>query len=197
MDTLHPKHVRRHILTVLYKHFRKDPMEMLDPEDLLSDGLVTHDDLMWNVSYLNDLGLAEMMIGYHPTMFDAVRIGPAGVDLVENESEFNLRFPPKLEEAEEALAPISTLVERLLQEVDLCALDGERRQTLRRDIQFLRDEVARPAARYRREVFESVLDWIGGHGTDMDEELPSLGDLRKRIAELSAVNPEPPTAPKE
>jgi hypothetical protein len=181
MQFKNPKSVRRRILTILYERYIADPLEMLAPEDVLEDGTVQREDLLANIHYLGDRGLVELMIGYNPPMFAAVRITADGMDLVENRFEFNLRFPPALGELEETMAGVPLLMERLVAEADFSALDGERRKCLLRDIQYLRDELARPVERWRRDVIETVCSWIEDHFKNTDESLPSLPELREAI----------------
>jgi len=151
---------------------------MMMPEDLLEDGTVARGDLVPNVFYLNDRGLVKLMIGYNPPMFASVHITAKGIDLVENHYKFNLLFPavPTPEEAETAALPL--LVERLVEEADFAPLDGEARMSLLRDVQYLRDELSRPVARWRPQVLASVLKWIGGHFDDPGAHVPSLGKIR-------------------
>jgi hypothetical protein len=181
MQFKNPKSVRRRILTILYERYIADPLEMLAPEDVLEDGTVQREDLLANIHYLGDRGLVELMIGYNPPMFAAVRITADGMDLVENRFEFNLRFPPALGELEETMAGVPLLMERLVAEADFSALDGERRTCLLRDIQYLRDELARPVERWRRDVIETVCSWLEDHFKNSDESLPSLPELREAI----------------
>jgi len=136
-----------------------------------------------------------MMIGYNPPMFAAARITADGIDLVENRFEFNLRFPPTLGEREESVADLLWLAERLVEEGELSPLDGEARKALLRDVQYLRDEIARPAERWRLRVVQTVLEWIA-HSIDMEadananaEVLPSLKALQKRIEEIIRTLP--------
>ncbi len=158
---------------------------MATPEDVMDDAAVAREDLLANVYYLQDRGLIELLMGYNPPLFAAARMTADGIDMVENAFEFNLRFPPAPGETEEALAGVPVLLERLVQEADFSPLDGEARQALLRDVQFLRDEVARPAMRWRMQVIRTVLDWIEGHFATADEPapaaLPSLPELRKAI----------------
>jgi len=181
MNRKHPKTVRRRLLTILYERYLQDPLEMLSPEDLLADGTVERADLVANMHYLHDRHLVELMIGYAPPMFAAARITADGIDLVENRFEFNLRFPPAPDEQEEAFAALPYLLERLLEEADFSPLDGEARRCLLRDVQFLRDEISRPASRWRREVIEQVLAWIAGNFEAPESVLPSLPRIRELI----------------
>lgn len=179
----HPKSVRRRILEVLYEKYLKDPLDMPAPDDLLEDGTIAREDLVSNAFYLHDRGLIELMIGYAPPMFAAAHISADGIDLVENEFEFNLRFPKLPGQTEEAAREIPQLVERLVAEADFSPLDGEARKCLLRDVQYLRDELARPAVRWRTTVIESVLKWIAEQFDAPDDVLPSLAGLREAIDE--------------
>ena len=156
---------------------------MLSPADVLEDGTVTRADLVPNIFYLSDRNLVELMIGYNPPLFAAVRITADGIDLVENRYEFNLRFPPAPGEIEEGFAGVPVVVERLVEEADFSPLDGEARRCLLRDVQYLRDELSRPAQRWRADVIDTVLGWIAGYFETPDEVLPSLAILRSLILE--------------
>lgn len=183
MNSRHPKSVRRRLLTVLYERFLNDPLEMLTPDDLLEDGTILREDLVPNMYYLSDRALIELLVGYNPPMFAAARIVADGIDLVENEFEFNLRFPPAPDSVEEATAELSLLVERLVEEADFSPLDGEERRCLLRDVQYLRDELVRPAHRWRRHVIVTVLGWMAECFENPDEVLPSLGKIRAAVSE--------------
>lgn len=181
MSTITPKSVRRRILTILYDHYLKDPLEMLTPEDVLEDGTVPREDLLANIHYLGDKGLVELMIGYNPPWFAAARITANGIDLVENRYEFNLRFPPQPGELESALADVPVLMEQLLQEAEFAPLDGDERRCLLRDILFVRDELSRPETRWRTHVIDTVLKWAEAYFDDPAEHLPTLTPLRQAI----------------
>ena len=186
MSGNHPKSVRRRLLKILYDHYQADPLEMLSPTDIIDEG-VARDDLVANIYYLHDRELIELMMGYNPPLFAAARITADGIDLVENRFEFDLRFPPAPDEAEDALAGIPLLLERLIDEAEFSPLDGEKRHALLRDVQFLRDEIARPATRWRTAVIDAVLGWVEGHFDHADEAahsaLPSLAKLREALKE--------------
>ena len=173
----HPKQARRRLMSILYERYQQDPLEMLVPEDFLGPEGVQREELVANIHYLADRKLVELMIGYNPPLFAAARITADGIDLVENRFLFNLRFPPELGEVEEAFAEVPALVERLAEEAEFAPIDGEARMALLRDIQFLRDEVARPVHRWRREVIETALGWITGAVEDVERDLPSAPAL--------------------
>ena len=187
MKPFHPKSVRRKLLLALYSRYLKDPLDMLAPEDVLSESAVSREDLVSNIHYLHDRGLVELMMGYNPPLFAAVRITADGIDLVENTFEFDLRFPPEPGEVESACAEIPLLCERLVEEADFAPLDGEKRRALLGDLQYLRCELARPAERWRVHVLETVLNWVESHFSTVEDGahtyLPSLELLKTAIQE--------------
>ena len=184
MNISHPKSTRRRILLRLYESYQIDPLLMLSPEDLLEDPRIEKEHLVHNMHYLHDSKLVELMLSYRPPMFASTRITAAGIDLVENHSAFNLRFPPDPNDFEATHSHIPILMERLVEEVELSPLDGEIRMALLRDVQYLREEIARPVERWRSHVIQQVLHWLAGpFKDDVDEWLPSLATIRKKIAE--------------
>ncbi|HPJ99114.1 MAG TPA: hypothetical protein PKW60_06480 [Candidatus Hydrogenedentes bacterium] len=159
----------------------RDPLGSLTPSELLDNTTVDRENLIPNIHYLHDRGLVELMMGFSAPMFDGARITANGIDLVENTAEFGLRFPRQLDDEEALSAEVPILMERLVEEAELSALDGEARRALLRDIQYLRDELARPLHRWRLPVIAAVLDWIDGHFTSSDECLPSFERFRTLI----------------
>jgi hypothetical protein len=185
MDVRHPKQVRRKVLIGLYEQYRADPLNMLTPEEVMAASDITREELIGNIYYLQDRGLVELMTGYAPPLFAAARLTADGVDLVENRFEFDRRFPPALDELEDRAAILPHLLEKLAWEADFVALDGEARHALQRDVQYLRDELARPARVWRVQVITAVLTWIEERFDTPEAHLPSVGELRGHIHALS------------
>jgi hypothetical protein len=177
----HAKSIRRRILLILYDQYLENPLNMPTPQDVLEHGTVPRADLMANMHYLSDRGLVELMMGYNPPLFAAARITADGIDLVENPLQFDLWFPETLSGPEQAVAEAPELMERLVAEADFAPLDGEKRRCLLRDVQYLRDELARPAERWRIGVIETVLTWLEAYDEQQTGMLPSLTELRKAI----------------
>ncbi len=167
------------MLLILYERYLENPLDMLTPEDFLEEGAVDRESLPPAIQYLADRGLVELMTGYNPPMFATARITADGIDLVENTFEFNLRFPPAPGEIEEAYADVPLLVEKLLEEAEFAPLDGETRACLLRDVLYLRDELARPAERWRHHVIGTIIEWIEKQVGDPTEFLPTLALLQQ------------------
>ena len=177
----HPKSIRRIILTQLYEQYQRDPMYMLTPEDFKDRAALSTQDLLPNIHYLCDRGLVELMIGHHPPFFTSARITADGIDIFENQFEFDRRFPPEPSEREGRMAALPLLIEQLFVEADLSPLEGESRYALLRDIQFLRDEAARPAEKQRTAVITAVLAWISESTPEAEEVLPAATKIAALI----------------
>ncbi|MFO7775010.1 MAG: hypothetical protein R6W89_04355 [Candidatus Hydrogenedentota bacterium] len=186
MTNQHPKSVRRRLLLLLYENYFDNPLEMLSPEELMNEKGFERSELIPNIHYLHDRGFVELLTSYDPPLFSAARITAAGIDLVENRLELDLWFPPDPSGAEGEAGDVLSLMEKLVEEAEFSPLDGEARRCLLRDIQFLRDEVCRPAERWRQQVLDDVIRWLEGHFQDPNAVMPSLPPLRRRIYALLA-----------
>ncbi len=176
------KSVRRSLLLALYGLYRADPLKMAEPEQLITCAGDDRDTLVFNMHYLLDRGLVEMMMGYLPPLFSGARITADGIDLVENRFQFDLRFPPAPDDPDSADAELPALMARLAEEAEFSPLDGEARRALLRDVAWLQDEAARSAARRRPELMLSVLGSMAVACGAGENAPPSLEKVRRIIA---------------
>lgn len=130
---------------------------MVEPEAFYVSPEISKQTIVPNMHYLADRKLVEMMMGYKPPMFSAVRITPEGIDLVENRFEFDRQFPGRPGGGEGAES-IPFLLERLVEEGDFVPVDGTARRQLLGDILYLREELNLPADRWRPNVVAALLD---------------------------------------
>lgn len=172
------KALRRMILELLYQSYLEDPLRMVEPEVFFASPPLDRVNIVPNMHYLSDRKLVEMMMGYTPPMFSAVRITAAGIDLVEHRFNFNLQFPPDHSEGESA---IPALLESLVEEGDFLPVDGLARRQLLGDIVFLREELSRPAERWRPALVEVLLGAIEAHGVQAGQPLRALTPLARSI----------------
>lgn len=190
MEQRHPKAIRREILLFLYEYFQADPHGMATPDEFIQTGKFERDELPSNAFYLHERGLVEIMHGYAPPMFSVARITANGVDLVENERKFDQLFPESVQVESDNASEIPYLVERLAEEADLSALDGEQRNALQRDVRYLRAEFSRPENRWRYDVFATVLGWIDKYFDHAEENrLPAVALIREAVEKTRATRP--------
>lgn len=188
MEAVHPKAIRRRILTLLYERYMSNPLDMIGPSDFLAEENLTRQDLVVNVHYLHDAGLAELMVGYNPKSFNAVRITAKGIDLYEDSYALNRQFPSLPGEADYPLGEAARLVEELLEQMELSALDTETRRGLRQDIEYLRGELSRPSGARRLSVLKTVLGWIEETLCRHGETLHAINPLRAVLDQLGPGN---------
>jgi hypothetical protein len=187
MPIQHPKSVRRFILQKLYDAYMADPLDMLSPEAFLDGGEIDRHGLAVAIHYLRDDGLVEVMLGYQPPLFTSARITPRGVDVVENEYEFNRRFPPESLLLGEESAGVARWMEQLIAEADLCSLPQPQRAQLLRDLQYLRAEIAQPYEAWRHKVLRRTLKSIAKLVKDDPVSMPAFEALNAALR--SALEP--------
>lgn len=183
MPTANHKATRRAILELLYHAYLDDPLRMVEPEAFPPEVQSPEAALVPNMHYLSDRGLVEMMMGYCPPLFSAVRITPQGIDLVENRFEFDRQFPGRAGAEAEPLQAIPMLLERLVEEADFVPVDGLARRQILGDVLYLRDELSRPVDRWRLPLVWAVMD--AAEAAAGDSILAALGALREAVARAS------------
>jgi DNA-binding PadR family transcriptional regulator len=82
--------IRRDILTILYQHF-KNSERFTEGAVLLKAIGKEKNELYPNLRYLEDKDLVNII--WRPGGFPVVKITALGIDLLEDESEFNQKFP--------------------------------------------------------------------------------------------------------
>ncbi len=187
MNKPHPNSVRRRILRQLYDFYSENPLHMLSPEDLLEDGSLRREELAFNSFYLHDCGLVEMMVGYNPPLFAAIRISPSGVDVVENEAEFNRRFPAFDPGSDDRREEGLGCLYEVLEEVQAAPVHGIRKAWLLDDLKGLRDALREPSGQWNHRLIGILMSGMREYfGRDPGEFLPSLSRL------ATILDPEPP-----
>lgn len=176
---IEPNHkaIRRAILELLYQTYLDDPLRMVEPEAFLESPHIDQVSIVPNMHYLTDRKLVEMMMGYRPPMFSAVRITAQGIDLIENRFLFDLQFPAAATPGQAGLESIPALLERLVEEGDFAPIDGIGRKQILRDILYLREELSLPPDRWRMETVRAIIGGIKNQGAKADYVLPSLEEL--------------------
>jgi diadenosine tetraphosphate (Ap4A) HIT family hydrolase len=95
-ETVRPHiELRRCILLKLYGIFKEYPYAPMELKELKEECRTNPKDLNWNIVYLEKCGYVELGRAYEGVTYVApsAAITPAGIDLIENEREFNRRFP--------------------------------------------------------------------------------------------------------
>lgn len=184
MSATHPKETRRRILEALYEKYHENPLHMTTPAELLEASSLEKKDLPANIFYLHERQLVELMVGYNPPMFDVVRISPEGIDLVEDEVEFNRQFPRAQVAESESLIEARTLTLALVKEIEASSLRGARRDWMIDDLKLLRDALRHFNQTGSLSSVHAALERLQEYVEDgLAKELPALSLLARILAE--------------
>ena len=183
-QTATPKQIRRRLLLSLYRRYLEDPLQMVTPEDILEEGQIRRNQLAANAHYLNDRGLLEMMMGYKPPLFAAVRISPKGIDLVEDYEAFNRLFPESDTNGFDTQRKTLSYVYKLAAEIEAHDLPPALRAWIMDDVKELRTLLRASPERWSAADVRTRLAWLEH---DLTEHIgvtsPALLALRDHLAE--------------
>ena len=87
--------LRRCILTILYEIFKEYPYAVVEPRQLEDDCCVSTAEINWNMVYLEKCGYVELgkSVESPPYIASSISLTAGGIDLIEDDIEFNRRFP--------------------------------------------------------------------------------------------------------
>ncbi|UCF69868.1 MAG: hypothetical protein JSW49_06615 [candidate division WOR-3 bacterium] len=85
--------IRRKMLQLLYESFMEHPYNRMTPKELREPLGIGLKELHFNIIYLEEKGYVELSKPLEGSIFVGARITPRGVDLIEDEYEFNVLFP--------------------------------------------------------------------------------------------------------
>ncbi len=95
--------IRRRLMRALYDFFREFPYATMELRQLSEDCRVQPKDLNWNIVYLEKCGLVELAKSYAepPFVSPSAVITAEGIELIEDEYQFDRRFPEHQQEENE------------------------------------------------------------------------------------------------
>ena len=87
--------LRSCILKTLYEMFKEYPYAQVEPGQIMELCRTDAKELNWNLVYLEKCGYLELGRSFDSPPFIAcsVALTAQGIDLIENEDEYSLRFP--------------------------------------------------------------------------------------------------------
>ncbi len=90
--------LRSKILEMVYERFKEHPYYRITPKELQETLAIGLKELHYNIIYLEEKGLIELQKPLEGSLFVGARITPKGIDLVEDECQFEIMFPKYPEE---------------------------------------------------------------------------------------------------
>jgi hypothetical protein len=96
IDVPAQKRLRRCILLTLYHHFTHYPYAAIELRQIETDCRADTGSVNWNCVYLEKSGLVELgrSVECPPYVASSISLTADGIDLIEDQPQFDHRFPP-------------------------------------------------------------------------------------------------------
>ncbi len=78
-----------------YLLYQEHPYYRITPREFMEAMNISLKKLNFNIVYLEEKGLLELQKPLEGNIFVGARITPSGIDLVEDEDQFNDLYPPE------------------------------------------------------------------------------------------------------
>ncbi|KPJ70488.1 hypothetical protein AMJ52_09905 [candidate division TA06 bacterium DG_78] len=85
--------IRRKILEMLYERFKEHPYYRITPKEFREVLDIDLKKLYYNIIYLEEKGHVELQKPLEGNLFVGARITTKGIDLIEDEYQFNILYP--------------------------------------------------------------------------------------------------------
>ncbi|MBN2620894.1 hypothetical protein JXB22_07360 [candidate division WOR-3 bacterium] len=85
--------IRRRILEMVFERFKEHPYYRITPSEFKEALGITLKQLYYNVAYLAEKGYLDLQTPLEGSFFVGARITARGIDLVEDELQFDIIFP--------------------------------------------------------------------------------------------------------
>ncbi|MEO0216858.1 MAG: hypothetical protein ABIL14_07570, partial [candidate division WOR-3 bacterium] len=86
--------IRRKIMEMAYERFKEHPYYRITPKEFKEALNIDLKTLNFNMVYLEEKGYIELQKPLEGSLFVGARITSKGIDLVEDEYQFDITFPP-------------------------------------------------------------------------------------------------------
>ncbi len=106
--------LRKNILKLLYERFCEHPYHSVTPKEFKDRLNVAQRELDYNMIYLEEKKLVELHKPLEGEIFVAARIAPRGIDLIEDELDFNITFSSSTAAGTADLAAVRKKMQDLL-----------------------------------------------------------------------------------
>lgn len=163
--------VRRRILEILYEQFVEHPYNRTTPKEFKERLGISLRDLNYNIIYLEDKCLIELQKPLEGSIFVGARITHRGIDLVEDEYEFDIMFPAfkKTSLPRNVFTQFTLLIDSI--EVD-DNINSDLKELIIENIKQIRNELKKTEPSYA--VVKKSLDKVKERNYDIGEKLQAI-----------------------
>jgi hypothetical protein len=140
--------IRRRILQLLYDSFAEHPYNRITPKEFRETLGIGLKELHFNIIYLEEKGFVELSKPLEGSVFVGARITPRGVDLVEDEYEFNIAFPIQ-SSAHPVADDISQRFDELIKDTNgLADLSNDSKELVTEELRTIQNELKKSEPSY-------------------------------------------------
>jgi hypothetical protein len=163
--------IRREILKMVYERYTQHPYYRVTPKEFKEELGISLRQLNFNIVYLEEKGLLELQKPLEGSLFVGARITPRGIDLVEDEFQFDTTFPLKNEKKMKDI-DVERASKDLIDKIMLRNFSSEKKELLIEEVKSIRDEFRKPGPSYK--VIKNALEKIKERDYDLGNELSEI-----------------------
>lgn len=149
--------IRRRILEMVFERFKQHPYYRITPKEFKEELGISLQQLYYNTAYLTEKGYIDLQIPLEGSFFVGARITAKGIDLVEDELQFDIMFPDIAN---------STVPENIFAELALI----QNSITIANDI--------------KKETKELLIEGIADLITELNQHEPSYSKIKKLLTSI-------------
>ncbi len=125
---------------MVYERFKEHPYYRITPKEFRDSLNISLKELYYNIIYLEEKGLIELQKPLEGSIFVGARITPKGVDLVEDEYQFDITFPRSTQKQQ--VINMSEEFNILIRDIEsLDSVSNELREIIREEIKDIYKEL--------------------------------------------------------
>jgi DNA-binding MarR family transcriptional regulator len=142
--------IRRKILEMLYERFEEHPYHRITPKEFRETLNIDLKNLNFNIIYLEEKGHVELQKPLEGSIFVGARITTKGIDLIEDEYQFNITYPvtrPRRSARKDFLQEFDALIKKIQ---SLNTMNGDTKELIIEEIIEIKSELKKPEPSYSK-----------------------------------------------
>ncbi len=164
--------IRRKILEMVYEQFKEHPYYRITPKEFKERLNIDLKTLNFNIVYLEEKGYIELQKPLEGSLFVGARITSKGVDLVEDEYQFDITFPVDKDTSAiqiNIFKELNLLIDKINNSSEL---SNDTKELLVEEVKEIQKELKRIEPSYSR--VKLFLDRIRQHNYEIGEQIMAL-----------------------
>ncbi|MEO0126865.1 MAG: hypothetical protein ABIL44_03835, partial [candidate division WOR-3 bacterium] len=164
--------IRRKILEMAYEKFKEHPYYRITPREFKEALNIDLKTLNFNIVYLEEKGYIELQKPLEGSLFVGARITSKGVDLVEDDYQFDITFPVTSDTSAMQInifKEFNLLIDRVNTDEKI---SGDIKEILIEEIKEIQKELKKIEPSYSR--VKQFLDRVRQHNFEIGEQVMSL-----------------------